>query len=268
MPTTIPTLTASRWIGFKGSGRTQPALIGCDLPDGGEIECVVKLGGHQESAPHQPVCELVASLLAVDLDLPVAEPLLVEITPEFAAGAVPVTDGNARQRCQRAVGWCFASKQLAAGFAVSPTRKSQPQAMLPSLAELYAFDALIQNADRTAMNPNCLVKGDELRFFDHDQAFSFLLALFGSGPLNQPETYSFLSQHFVRPLLSRNRELFSRLEGAWESVSSDVVHSYAGHIPDSWTGKQKYFPQIEVYLNKVRTELAPALDAVTLTLPA
>lgn len=268
MPTTIPFLAASRWIGFKGSGRTQPAFIGCDLPGGGEIECVVKLGGHRESAPHQPVCELVASLLAVDLDLPVAEPLLVEITPEFASSAVPATDAAARERCRQAIGWCFATRQLPAGFAVSPVRKSPSKAMLPALAELYAFDALIQNADRTAANPNCLMKGDELRFFDHDQAFSFLLALFGSEPLNQPDTYAFLGQHFARPFLGRDRALFSRVEGAWEAMSSAAVDGYATLIPDAWPGKRRYFPQIKDHLIKVRTELAPALDAITLTLPA
>jgi len=268
MPTTIPILSASRWIGFKGSGRTQPALIGCDLPGGGEIECVVKLGGHRESAPHQPVCELVASLLAVDLNLPVADPLLVEITPEFAARGVPATDTTGRQRCQQSVGWCFASKQLSAGFAVPPIKKGPPKAMLPALAELYAFDALVQNPDRTAANPNCLMKGDELRFFDHDKAFSFLLALFGCGPLNQPETYSFPVAHFARQFLSQDRKLFTRIEGAWEAVSSDVVRGYASLIPDAWPGKQTYFSQIEAHLNKVRTDLAPALDAITLTLPA
>ena len=101
MPISLPSLTATRWITFKGSGRTQPALIGCDLPGVGEVECVAKLGGHRESAPHQPVCELVAALLAVDLGLPMADPLLVEITPDFANHAVPAANVAARTRCQQ-----------------------------------------------------------------------------------------------------------------------------------------------------------------------
>jgi hypothetical protein len=134
MPTTLPTLTATRWIAFKGSGRTEPALIGCDLPSGGEVECVVKLAGHSESAPHQPVCELVAALLAVDLGLPVADPLLVEITTDFANCAVPSTNAAARTRCQQSIGWSFATRHLPPGYSILPVGKPPARSLLPILA--------------------------------------------------------------------------------------------------------------------------------------
>lgn len=267
MPITLPALTATRWIDFKGSGRTQPALIACDLPDGGELECVVKLGGHKESAPHQPVCELVAALLAIDLGLPVAEPLLVEITSEFANRAVPATNSSARVRCQHALGWAFATRHLSSGFSLIPIGKPPARALLPTLAELYAFDGLIQNADRSARNSNCLVKGTELRFFDHDQAFGFLLDIFGPRPVSKVESYAFLADHLARPHLTRDRTLFNRLEGAWEAISDMTVAAYRDLIPDAWPGKKTYFPAIEFHLKLVRAELASALDAITLSLP-
>ncbi len=267
MPSTLPTLTATRWIDFKGSGRTRPALIGCDLPDGGEVECVVKLGGHKESAAHQPVCELVAALLAVDLGLPVAEPLLVEITPDFANHAVPATNASARTRCQQAIGWSFATRHLPSGFSILPVGKPPARPLLGALAELYAFDGLIQNADRTPANPNCLVKGNELRFFDHDQAFGFRLDFLGVGPISKIESYEFLSRHLARPHLTRDRTLFNRLEGAWEAIGNDTLTNYHDLLPNTWPGKKTYFPKIESYLKDVRAELASALDAITLSLP-
>lgn len=267
MPFALPQLTASRWIDFKGSGRTRPAVIACDLPDGGEVECVVKLGGHVESAPHQPVCELVAALLAVDLGLPVAEPILVEITPEFA-NAIPASNSSARTRCSEALGWTFATRHLPAGYSLLPVDKAPARALLPTLAELYAFDGLIQHADRTATNPNCLVRGNDLRFFDHDQAFGFLFSLFDPEPIDDGETYAFLSRHFARPHLVRDRAQFTRLEGAWEAISADAVARYGKLIPDSWPGNLRYFPRIEAHLNAVRARLASALDAITLSLPS
>ena len=33
------------------------------------------------------------------------------------------------------------------------------------------FDAIIQNVDRRSENPNCLVRGDLIRIFDHELAF-------------------------------------------------------------------------------------------------
>jgi hypothetical protein len=267
MPKVIPVLTATRWIDFKGSGRTQPALIACDLPNGGEIECVVKWGGHKESVPHQPICELVSALLAVDLGLPVADPLLVEITAEFANSAIPAANVPARARCAKAIGWAFATKHLPPGYAVLPVGKPTARALVSALAELYAFDGLIQNADRIPTNTNCLVKGNDLRFFDHDQAFGFLLDIFGSGPIAQVETYNFLSKHLAHPHLTRDRNQFNRLEGAWEAITDETLASYRNLLPDSWPGKERYFPRIEDHLKGVRTELAPALDAITLSLP-
>lgn len=266
MPFALPQLTATRWIDFKGSGRTRPALIACELPEGGEVECVVKLGGHRESAPHQPVCELVAALLAVDLGLPVAEPVLVEITPEFTQLAVPAGNAEARARCGAAPGWAFATRHLAGGFAGIPVGKPPPQILLPTLAELYAFDGLIQNADRIPLNSNCLLKGSDLRFFDHDQAFGFLLDLFGSGPIEQPATYRFLTSHLARPFLPVNRAQFSRLEGSWKAITPELVASYRAAVPEEWPGKASYLPRIEDHLGAVHAKLATALDAITFTL--
>jgi hypothetical protein len=266
MPKSLPILVATRWNGFKGSGRTQPALIACDLPDGGEVECVVKLGGHKESSAHQPVCEAIAALLAIDLGLPVAEPMLVEITPEFATRAIPTSEATGRARCQKSLGRVFATRHLPVGFSTIPVNKPPARALLPALAELYAFDALIQNADRMSINPNCLMNGSDLRFFDHDQAFGFLLDIFGAPDVAKPESYAFLAKHFARPFLPRDRALFNRLEGAWEAISDLTLEEYRNALPDAWPGKKTYFPAIETHLKAVRAKLASTLDLVTMSL--
>lgn len=268
MPDVIPILSASRWIGFKTSGRTSPAVIACDLPGGGEVECVVKLGGHKESTPHQPVCETVAALLALDLGLPIAEPMLVEITKEFAREAIPATQPDARARCEKALGFAFATKHLPPGNALLPAGKSPSKKLLPALAELYAFDGLIQNADRMAINPNCLVRGDALHIFDHDQAFGFLLDINGLQPVEKPESYPFLKKHLAYPFLNRDRTQFNRLEGAWEAISAATVTGYKKFLPDDWPGKKIHFPAIEAYLHQLHPKLASAFDAITLTLSA
>jgi hypothetical protein len=202
------------------------------------------------------------------LGLPVADPLLVEITPEFATRAVPATNTPARLRCQQAIGWAFATRHLPSGFSAIPIGKPPARALIPTLAELYAFDGLIQNADRTAKNANCLVKGTELRFFDHDLAFGFLLDLFGSRPISKVESYAFLAEHIARPHLTRDRTVFNRIEGAWEAIGDMTVAAYRDLLPDTWPGKKAYFPGIESHLKSVRAELASALDAITLSLPA
>ncbi len=138
--------------------------------------------------------------------------------------------------------------------------------MLPALAELYAFDGLIQNADRTPTNPNCQINGGDLRFFDHDQAFGFLLDIFGASDVAKPESYSILAKHFARPFLPRDRALFNRLEGAWEAITDDTLAEYRDLVPDAWPGKGAYFPAIEKHLKTVRAKRASALDLITLSL--
>lgn len=238
MPDVIPLLSASRWIGFKSSGRTSPAVIACDLPGGGEIECVVKLGGHKESTAHQPVCETVAALLAMDLGLPIAEPVLVDISVDFTHKAIPHTEPDARTRCENALGFAFATKHLPPGYSLPPAGKQPSRKLLPLLAELYAFDGLIQNADRTVSNPNCLIKGDNLHIFDHDQAFGFLLDLFGPQPVEKVESYPFLKKHMAYNFLDRDRSVFERLEGAWEAITPTIVCGYKELLPDAWPGKR------------------------------
>lgn len=267
MPETIPILSANRWIEFKTSGRTSPALVACDLPGGGEVECVVKLRGHKEWAPHQPICEIVASLLAMDLGLPVAEPMLVEITSNFARMGIPANRPDARSRCENALGLSFASKHLPAGFSLNPAGKPPTPKLLQSFADLYAFDGLIQNADRAPHNPNCLIKGDELGIIDHDQAFGFMLDIMGVQPTGNVESYSFLRQHLAHPFLKRERSLFERLESAWAGITPAQISFYKELIPDEWDGKGTYLPVIESYLNDLHSNLASAIDAVTLTLP-
>jgi len=210
----------------------------------------------------------VAALLALDLGLPIADPLLVEITPEFARHAVPANQSEARARCENAIGWAFATKQLPAGYSILPIGKPPSRTLLTSLAELYAYDGLIQNADRIVKNANCLVKGNALGIFDHDQAFGFLLDIWGAKPVGEIDSYSFLSNHLAYQHLSRDRSQFYRLEGAWQAVNPQAVAGYRDLLPDEWPGKKTYFDRIEAHLNSVHAGLASALDAITLTLPS
>jgi len=56
-----------------------------------------------------------------------------------------------------------------------------PGVLVQTAAEVLVFDAIVQNPDRRADNPNCLVRGDEIRIIDHELAFSHGLVI-GSVP--------------------------------------------------------------------------------------
>jgi hypothetical protein len=102
----------------------------------------------------------------------------------------------------------------------------------------------------------------------HALAFGFLLDLFEAKSVDDPESYPFLRKHFAYRFLKRDRASFTRLEGAWQSVTPERVLAYRELLPDAWPGKQRYLPLIVSYLSDLHPKLASALDAITLTLPA
>ena len=153
------------------SGRTKPSLMHCEDEDGNQEEAVVKLRAGFERKETGAVCELVASLLAKDLDLPVAEPLIVSIEKGFDR-AVP--DAEVAPLMKGSVGMNFATKKLPSGLNTWLPHKSIPMLLRPLATEILAFDALIQNPDRHKDNANVLWRGDELYIFDHELAFSFV----------------------------------------------------------------------------------------------
>lgn len=46
----------------------------------------------------------------------------------------------------------------------------------------FCFDALFDNADRRASNPNLLVKGGQLRAIDHELSFAFTSLIIAPAP--------------------------------------------------------------------------------------
>ena len=82
----ITTVKAEAFYKAMRTGRTCPCLMLCVDDKGTQIETVVKLTVGNECTPKGLVCELLASLLARDLDLPAPQPFLVEIDVGFHSG--------------------------------------------------------------------------------------------------------------------------------------------------------------------------------------
>jgi len=76
----ILALQAVQFHKFMESGRTSPALCGCEGPNGENAgEFVVKQRGGMERGYTALVCELVASRMARFFGIPVPDPAIVSI---------------------------------------------------------------------------------------------------------------------------------------------------------------------------------------------
>lgn len=228
-----PTLTAVRFQKFMESGRTSPALCGCaDRLGSDRGEFVVKLRGAVDRKDAALVNELMATRLAGCFGLATPEPAIVVIErplAELIIGQHP----DRKTTLEDSVGSNFGSKHLT-GVSTWPVDKAIPEEHFVTATEIFAFDALLQNPDRRYDNPNLFSRGDGLLLFDHEAAFSFLLAI---RPPNRPwevDNERYLSKHvFYRRLKSKQIELEGFVANLM-NLSEAKLEGIVGEFPAEW----------------------------------
>ena len=229
----LPEVRAVRFEKVMGSGRTQPCLMACEDDAGQEVEIVVKMRGHPQITPGGLMAEALASLLALDLDLPVPCPFLVRIERDLADS---IPDPEIREVFLKSVGLNFGTGKWGPGYTIWPRGKRPSRELRQTAMEIFAFDGLIQNPDRRPENPNCVYLGDALLVYDHESAFTHFLCLSPKAPW-EPGGVDFLSQHIFCPGLRGEALELSRLRGALEAIDAARMKEYIAVVPREWEGQ-------------------------------
>ena len=259
----LDTVTAVRFDRRMGSGKTWPCLLSCERKDGEEIELVAKFSGSCERQVGGLVAEAISAMLAVDLDMPVPEPLLVEFDSEFVE-LIRARDPGVAERAERSVPVAFGSRKLPPGFALLPIDKAIPLSLRVQAAEIFAFDMLIQNPDRRPVNPNCLLNGNTFACFDHELAF-VTRGIIGWRPPWQVgglEMFKGPAHHIFYNQLQGKQHNFSRLEGAWQAVSDARLNEYRNALPAAWAEDGGVADETLGYIVQVRENIDSALAEV------
>src|SRR5277367_1859153 len=92
----LSTVSATGFLRVLETGRNAPLLLECENSDGGVVEVVTKLS-RAECGLGGLIREAVSAAFAADLNLPVPEPFLVELSDEFI-GAFPEGHRHTRDR--------------------------------------------------------------------------------------------------------------------------------------------------------------------------
>jgi hypothetical protein len=216
-----------------GNGRTRPALLVCETQAGDEVEVVAKFSANCDQVVTNLAREVIAACLAGDLGLPIPTPYLLDITPAWAAS---VTDATIRANIQRSAPVAFGSSFAGPQFSAWNDGISLRPAMVPVALATFVFDAIIQNPDRRSGNPNCLVRGDAFRIFDHELAFAHGLIL-GWKPPWTPGSLQLLEQpgfHIFRRKLRGETLDFDRIQESWKRLTDSRIDGYASTIPAEW----------------------------------
>jgi len=109
------------------------------------------------------------------MELPVTVPAFMSITIE----SLSILEGEEYATVKRSLGLNFGTKYVDK-FLTCGVNQRLPDFLLDMGWQIFAFDVLIQNADRSHDAPkkqNMLTNGKELLIFDHELAFGFVFDL-------------------------------------------------------------------------------------------
>lgn len=138
--------------------------------DGERGEYVVKLKGSPEMYPGASLKEMISSFIALELNLPIPEPAIINITKELVE---TMNDHGNFQLAKNSTGINFGSVYKS-GFSEILPGQPIDQNIKEALLDLFAFDVFISNPDRRTDKNNFQTNGKDLLIFDHEMAFSFI----------------------------------------------------------------------------------------------
>jgi hypothetical protein len=141
-----------------------------------------------------------------------------------------------------------------------PVDKSVSGPVQDAAMKVYAFDALVQNPDRAFNNPNLGSRGDDIFIYDHESAFSFVLAIFPSSTPWRLSTEVYLKDHvFARTLkqVPFPGDFLRRLG----DLSGEITRYFSEQIPNAWRSDD--LQKIEAHLSLMSEHAAEFAEEVT-----
>jgi hypothetical protein len=215
----VQALRAQRVLStFRGS--TWPVLV-----DVGERKLVVKLRGSAEGLLPL-VSEIVVGALVSALGLLTPERSLVELSARL-----PSDDPHEELRdlLERSAGLNLGFQWLEGYRDVTPADAARIKTELA--ASIVWLDAFVQNPDRTARNPNLMIKAGQIWLIDHGAALPFHHD-WGAVTEQAPrEAGSVVSQHLLKvsegQLLAADAELAPK-------INRDVLERALSEVPDAF----------------------------------
>ncbi len=167
---------------LKG-GVNQPLVVkAVDAVNYRSEEYVLKYRGGEGMNEMTSGLELMGSFMAAQVEIPTPDVAIVVVTDDFLE---QLKSEPEYQNVSKGKGINFGSK-----YEKIKTDVYKGQLMTPGqvqqAARVFAFDLLIDNADRNDVKPNMFLAHDNIYVYDHEKAFGFLRLLTLFQPLNPP----------------------------------------------------------------------------------
>jgi hypothetical protein len=249
-------LTATQFIRAMSTGRNRPLLLGCENGVSDSFEVVVKFRGREMNEKAQ-TAELISAQLSDDLGLAVPQAAVVDVAAGFET---IIADPKLAAMVKGSPGPNFGSVHIGTGFTTWPPGREPYGAQRDQAADVFAFDALVQNPDRRAENPNLWARSDRLGVYDHEQTFSFLsVPIIGGAQkpwltANQATDFRFLEKHIFYRSLRGGRVDLGPFQEKLGALSDSQIQSYIDSVPPGWRNGNDFCEQIAAYLREARDQ--------------
>jgi hypothetical protein len=251
---------AMRYEGKLPTGRTVPLTLGCvgelrtckatggnDVSPDTEKDFVVKVCGCDDMTDKGRTYEFIALLLGQALSVPAVEPAIVKFPLEL----IPMLPEPKKTALMASNDRQFGSRHLGSGWTTYPNGKVLEDCLINQALCIYVFDLLIQNVDRRLEKPNVLTNGTELRAYDHEKAFTFLVPLLREryAPW-QIRQYDWARNHiFYKSLKGRKLDIDSSVDKI-ASLEDIVFNRIWELLPKEWTSSE--LGSIEAHIRNVK----------------
>lgn len=163
------------------SGRARPPRVELTDSDGRTVEAYLKSPAfHSAKSRYCLEREWIATQLAHDLQLPCAKILPVKVTTELikmaseshrAVATLSEEQAPLDKLLQSGPEVLVGSVSLGTGWSEWTKAARVSNAQLEIASEIYFFDTMVQNWDRTIPNPNLLIKNGMYGMIDNEESF-------------------------------------------------------------------------------------------------
>lgn len=229
----IQIYTPKRVDRFITSGRTRPLVCSCTNElDEEVVEFVVKLFGNNEQAEKSAGIEFICSMLASHFEIETPDAAIINITKEFA-DLQKYSKVEGSQTIGKSIGLNFGSSFLT-GYNIPPQGLKIDKSLLQSAANIFAFDAMIQNPDRTSRNPNLFIRGDKIVIFDHDISLSFLVDIFSNKEPWNLKSQTYLREHIFFQQLRGQSIIFDGFKDSLCNLTDERLEYIINLCPKEW----------------------------------
>jgi hypothetical protein len=214
---------------------------------GNKGDYVVKFRGAERMSDEAFLRELLASFIAMQMDIPVAYPAIINISNGF----INLLVGNdAWKYANKSVGFNFGSKYISDYF-ILPVTQPLNNSQLSYAQMIFSFDVLIQNSDRTVVKPNMLTNGNEIIIFDHELAFGFIFDFIKAPDpwIIKEKDLAWINLHCLLPKIKGKDYDFDEFSQRLDTLDENFWNTARQLIPEDWLSDQ--FELIKNYFTAI-----------------